>query len=134
MINQNIHLLQALNDGWWLRQVSMDILGGVVCSDISWEATDLLSGGLDQTCFHGYGLNTAACIGTGKGELLHRFVSGADQKGARAFDAPIVNHRGRLQENYLECGFCAMDPTMYVSDGVEGWKCEDLESHRWDQW
>ena len=36
---------------------------GVVCSDISWEATDLLSGGLDQTCFHGYGLNTAACIG-----------------------------------------------------------------------
>ena len=69
-------------------------------------------------------------IGTGKGELLHRFVSGADQKEARAFDAPIVNHRGRSQENYLECGFCAMDPTMHVSDGVEGWKCEDLESHR----
>ena len=62
MINQSIHL-QALNDGWWLRQVSLEILGGVVCSDISWEATDLLSGGLDQTCFHGYGLNTAACIG-----------------------------------------------------------------------
>ena len=88
------------------------------CSDISWEATEgmyLLSGGLDQTCrlwmqvpthqdnlqnskiwkevgrpqVHGYDLNTVACIGTGKGELLHRFVSGADEKEARAFDAPI---------------------------------------------
>ena len=44
---------------------------------------------------HGYDLNTVACIGTGnstgsgKGELLHRFVSGADEKETRAFDAPI---------------------------------------------
>ena len=44
---------------------------------------------------HGYDLNTITCIGTGrgaetgKGEMLHRFVSGADEKEARAFDAPI---------------------------------------------
>ncbi len=38
---------------------------------------------------HGYDLNTVACIGTGKGEMIHRFVSGADEKEARAFDAPI---------------------------------------------
>lgn len=79
----------------------------------------LLSVGLDQTCrlwmqlpstchdipriwkevgrpqVHGYDLNTVACIGTGagtgsgKGEMLHRFVSGADEKETRAFDAPI---------------------------------------------
>ena len=84
------------------------------CSDISWEASRgmyLLSGGLDQTCrlwmqvptlcpksyiwkevgrpqVHGYDLNTVTCIGSGKGELIHRFVSGADEKEARAFDAP----------------------------------------------
>jgi WD40 repeat protein len=37
---------------------------------------------------HGYDLNTLTCIGSGKGELIHRFVSGADEKEARAFDAP----------------------------------------------
>jgi elongator complex protein 2 len=82
------------------------------CSDISWEITEgkyLLSAGLDQTCrlwsclpmmdtrvwkelgrpqVHGYDLNTVACIGDGKTELLHRFVSGGDEKEARVFDAP----------------------------------------------
>jgi len=82
------------------------------CSDISWEVSEgkyLLSAGLDQTCrlwsclpitktrvwkelgrpqVHGYDLNTVACIGDGKTELLYRFVSGADEKEARVFDAP----------------------------------------------
>ena len=82
------------------------------------EGMYLLSGGLDQTCrlwmrlpsldldghneessgtwrevgrpqVHGYDINTIACIGNGQGEMLHRFVSGADEKEARAFDAPI---------------------------------------------
>lgn len=38
---------------------------------------------------HGYDLNSIVCIGDAKGELLHRFVSGADEKEIRAFDAPI---------------------------------------------
>lgn len=86
------------------------------CSDISWEVSEglyLLSAGLDQTCrlwtflpesletedrlwrevgrpqVHGYDLNTVACIGNGGGEVKHRIVSGADEKEARAFDAPI---------------------------------------------
>jgi WD40 repeat protein len=89
------------------------------CSDISWEASKglyLLSAGLDQTCrlwsylpsvstqekkiwreigrpqVHGYDLNAIACIGNGNdgnGELIHRFVSGADEKEARVFDAPV---------------------------------------------
>eukprot|EP00551_Chaetoceros_affinis_P011591 CAMPEP_0203662444 /NCGR_PEP_ID=MMETSP0090-20130426/406_1 /ASSEMBLY_ACC=CAM_ASM_001088 /TAXON_ID=426623 /ORGANISM="Chaetoceros affinis, Strain CCMP159" /LENGTH=969 /DNA_ID=CAMNT_0050525227 /DNA_START=31 /DNA_END=2937 /DNA_ORIENTATION=- len=89
------------------------------CSDISWEVSEglyLLSAGLDQTCrlwthlplssslpttesriwrevgrpqVHGYDLNTVACIGDGKNEMKHRFVSGADEKEARSFDAPI---------------------------------------------
>mmetsp|Transcript_15845 Transcript_15845/g.18407 ORF Transcript_15845/g.18407 Transcript_15845/m.18407 type:complete len:962 (-) Transcript_15845:204-3089(-) len=87
-------------------------------SDISWEVTEgmyLLSAGLDQTCrlwtslpsrlsnndggnvwrevgrpqVHGYDLNAVACIGNGKGEMVHRFISGADEKEARGFDAPI---------------------------------------------
>lgn len=41
---------------------------------------------------HGYDLNSVACIGTGKingkGEILHRFASGADEKEVRVFDAP----------------------------------------------
>ncbi|GFH47230.1 hypothetical protein CTEN210_03705 [Chaetoceros tenuissimus] len=92
------------------------------CSDLSWEVTEgkyLLSAGLDQTCrlwmqlpdascidssqklwrevgrpqVHGYDLNTVVCIGSQKGEMLHRFVSGADEKEARAFDAPVETIR-----------------------------------------
>eukprot|EP00978_Attheya_sp_CCMP212_P001728 scaffold3561_cov55-Attheya_sp.AAC.1 len=37
---------------------------------------------------HGYDLNAITCIGDGRKELLHRFVSGADEKEVRAFDAP----------------------------------------------
>ncbi len=84
------------------------------CNDISWEVSEglyLLSAGLDQTCrlwthlplptksriwrevgrpqVHGYDLNTVACIGDGNTEMKHRFVSGADEKEARSFDAPI---------------------------------------------
>ena len=87
------------------------------CSDISWEVSEglyLLSAGLDQTCrlwtylpsssfetedriwrevgrpqVHGYDLNAVACIGSGDGEMKHRFVSGADEKEARTFDAPV---------------------------------------------
>ena len=93
------------------------------CSDISWEPTEgiyLLSAGLDQTTrmwvslpnccsvpgttrqiwreigrpqVHGYDLTTVACIGDGKHELKYRFVSGADEKEARAFDAPLSTLR-----------------------------------------
>ncbi len=82
-------------------------------SDIDWEASTgeyLLSVGLDQTCrmwshvpsidcwmevgrpqVHGYDLTTISCVGTGTAAAapLHRFVSGADEKELRAFDAPI---------------------------------------------
>ena len=103
------------------------------CSDISWEVSEglyLLSAGLDQTCrlwtnlpsslpskermwremgrpqVHGYDLNTVACIGNGHGEMKHRFVSGADEKEIRTFDAPISTikllhmvHGNKLQDN-----------------------------------
>jgi len=87
-------------------------------ADISWEATRgsyLLSVSSDQTCrlwsciwneqtlelwrelarpqVHGYDLNTVACIGDGNTEPLHRFVSGADEKEIRAFDAPLASLR-----------------------------------------
>ena len=82
-------------------------------SDVDWEASSgqyLLSVGLDQTCrmwshvssidcwmevgrpqVHGYDLTTISCIGTGTAATapLHRFISGADEKELRAFDAPI---------------------------------------------
>ncbi len=104
------------------------------CSDISWEVSEglyLLSAGLDQTCrlwtflpesletedrlwrevgrpqVHGYDLNTVACIGSGGDEVKHRFVSGADEKEARSFDAPIsilkllsLLHGKNVQDDY----------------------------------
>ena len=117
------------------------------CSDISWEPTEgiyLLSAGLDQTTrmwaslphccsisgakrrmwreigrpqVHGYDLTTVACIGDGNHEMKYRFVSGADEKEARAFDAPLSTlrllkalygkellgdkHEGRVERAYI---------------------------------
>jgi elongator complex protein 2 len=113
------------------------------CTDISWEVSEglyLLSAGLDQTCrlwtylpsslptknriwrelgrpqVHGYDLNTVACIGSGSSEMKHRFVSGADEKEARSFDAPIAtlkllsllhgrNLQGDDEKNRIERAF-----------------------------
>ena len=87
--------------------------------DLSWEPTTgeyLLSVSTDQTCrlwtqvptistkplwhevgrpqVHGYDLSAVACIGVvGSQELLHRFVSGADEKQLRVFDAPLATLR-----------------------------------------
>jgi WD40 repeat protein len=97
----------------------------------------LLSAGMDQTCrlwmplwttssdeygstqrhriwkevgrpqVHGYDLNSVVCIGDVKGEMLHRFVSGADEKEIRAFDAPVQTMklmdilRGRIEEEAI---------------------------------
>mmetsp|Transcript_12089 Transcript_12089/g.22616 ORF Transcript_12089/g.22616 Transcript_12089/m.22616 type:complete len:1103 (-) Transcript_12089:973-4281(-) len=87
------------------------------------KGTYLLSAGMDQTCrlwmplltesldhcgctqanriwkevgrpqVHGYDLNSVVCIGDANGELIHRFVSGADEKEIRAFDSPIQTIR-----------------------------------------
>ncbi|GMH94804.1 hypothetical protein TrVE_jg9942 [Triparma verrucosa] len=80
-------------------------------TDLSWEPTRgtyLLSASKDQTArlwantdegwrelgrpqVHGYDMTSLVCVGGGRargGEVLHRFVSGADEKILRVFDAP----------------------------------------------